>query len=109
MASLTTSANRVRLLTGVPTSVFTNAQLRSFVAPYARTVNGTTTYDINPACADVCDAWATRLATAVNFSADGASVDASDQAPALREAARAFRRAGGTFSLGTVARTDERR
>lgn len=104
MADPAESTATIRRLTGVPAGIFSDEDVAAFLADN-ETDDG---YNIAATCADILEAWATRAAAAVDFTADGASVSQSDQAPALREAARLWRRKSG-LSVGTIARTDERR
>lgn len=90
---------RVRTLTGCPEEVFSEADLEVFLDE--------SNNKLYVACADVLEAWAAKVSTQVSFTADGTTINLSDQATALRESAKVFRRRS-SIRLVAINRTDER-
>lgn len=101
MAEPADSIAKVRRLTGVPAGVFSDGDIEAFLADTGETPS------VNLACAELLDAWATRAAAETDFTADGASVSLSDKAPALRAAAKEFRRKAAGLRVATIRRGDE--
>lgn len=95
------SANvtRVRTLTGCPEDVFSEADIETFLDEANDRVY--------VACANLLDAWAARVSVQVSFTADGTTMNLSDQAVALREAAKVFRRRSA-IRVVAINRADER-